>query len=182
MYRRGLDMNGRMNIVVPGISMRPTVGMYCALYGIDRATFVRPRCRRWWLELRRIRLRTRLSIFDGLTTSVVAADVKHRPLTADDILKMWKLCDAKRQTVAKEVRAHPDALRKFIAAVGFHTTPEKVNYAADLSGMQIMGLPVIEDPALGRDEMRIVYPYATEKRSAVAEAFRRDIVNMFANG
>lgn len=141
-----------MSVRVPGLSLRPTLAAYCHLYGYDRATFVRPKCRRWWLELRRIRLRTRLSIFDGFHVSTVMADTKIQPISAADIIRMYHRIQEKHGKVTVEVRSHPHALREMCATLPMFPQDPKQKLPNT-----IYGLPLIEDPTLGQNEMRIVY-------------------------
>lgn len=139
-HRRGLDVLDMMCVTVPGIGNRPSHFGYAGNYGMTTAefAFIRPKCRRWWIELRR---RKRYVPLPAITT--------------DTLIAMWQECEEKYALAPREIRM----TRRTLEGVKIPMLPMLPTKAPNA----IFGLPVIEDPTLQLGEIRLVSPRYTSR-------------------
>lgn len=151
MFHRGLiaQVNYRQGMMVPGLSSRWGLAAYGYSHGLSREEFarVRPRCRRWWAEMRTRRYgRWRWRLENPPT-----------PVTLEQVIETMHLCQAERAEVAREVRGHPLALNRMVSTIQTFTQPNMKEPNT------LLGLPIVQDPTLGRDEIRIVFGSYAQK-------------------
>lgn len=136
-----------MGVALRGVSMRPTVAVYCAQYGYTRAELaaIQPACRRWSAEMRTRAWGRR----------------EYRRRVAEHTLRVLH-----EKTIAFN-RCFSDAAAELLASSEtIDTLLRAISVLPRVSPMTVLGLPVVTDPTIPVGEVRLLSAGQARERRA----------------